>query len=237
MAQISTVMIPCWCVQKNNQMFISPEGIVGAIENIPCREVNVDEILYWCTPVTDYGIGDAIEFRLVDSVNPIGTPPTVDSFLVQRIRDKVGLNKNNTWWVYVLTANDFLNSCATCCGVAAVPMPAFTFMPFVPCTNICPDNNGDLVSYFGLPTLGTDQVYFPTGIYDNIALPAADAGGYANISDLLTFLSSNWGTVGSASPPAALTWAVSSDLLTLEAIGGEEGHSLCVTVQAVIPVT
>ncbi len=109
-SQIATVLVPCFCVQLNNEQFISDTGVIGKVINVPCRNSFVDEVLYWCSPVKDEGIFNQLQFRLAVGDNL--AKPTYDSFLVQRVRDKLS---NNTWWIFVNTSNDFLNSCNTCC--------------------------------------------------------------------------------------------------------------------------
>src|SRR5580765_7858359 len=194
-SQISRVLIPCFVVQLNNQQLISEDGAIGKVENVPCRDSLVDEVLYWCSPVKDEGIFDALQFRL--AIYPNADKPTFDSFLVQRIRDKL---TNYTWWVYVLTVNDFKNSCNSCCGDAAIPMPGVNgdFHPvFAPCQTLCAENNSDqLEGVFGIPTLGAGQQYYPYGSYDNVALPSAPTS-YASIAALLVFLNAHWTNVGS----------------------------------------
>lgn len=229
-SQISTVVIPCLCVQMNNQQFISPEGVIGAIENVPCRASLIEEVLYWCSPVKDEGIFDALQFRLAIGDNL--AQPTFDSFLVQRIEDKL---TNYTWWVYVLTKNDFKNSCNSCCGDTTVPMPGVngSFNPVIaPCQTICAENSdGDVEVVFGLPSKPVGFNYFPTGSYNNNSLTAAAAAGYATTGALLTFLNTNWTNIGS--PNVTFVWSVSGDGLTLIATGGNAGDELCVTANLV----
>ncbi len=227
MAQIATVMIPCTVVQMNNQQFFNADaGTIGAIENIPCRNVFVDEVLYWCSPVKDYGLFDALEFRLVDTANPIGTPPTFDSFIVQRIRDKIS---GTTWWVYVENANNFLNSCATCCGDAAVPMPTPDPYFIAPCQIICAQNDdGDLEAVYGIPTPGSAG-FIAVASFDDTVLPTGDP--VADVNALVSFANSNWSSLGTSSPPATATWSSPDDLTLVATLSDDaEGHSLCVGI-------
>lgn len=222
------ILIPAFVIQMNNQQFIT-DGVIGHVENVPCRNVFVDEVLYWASPVKDEGIFSAIEFRLVNGDNI--AKPTYDSFLVQRIRDKLS---NYTWWVYVNTANDFKNSCNTCCGAASIPMPGITgdFNPVIaPCQTLCAENaDGDLEGVFGLPTLSGSQQYYPYGSYDNVAL-SSSGSSFASIAALLVYLNANWTNVGS--PNTTFVWTASGT--TLIATGGIAGHQLCVTVLAIAP--
>lgn len=226
MAQIATVMIPCTVIQMNNQQFFNPDtGSIGAIENIPCRNVFVDEVLYWCSPVKDYGLFDAFEFRLVDEENPIGTPPTFDSFLTQRIRDKIS---GTSWYVYVETASDFLNSCATCCGEAAVPMPTPGPYFVAPCQVICAQNDlNEYEAVFGIPTPGSNGL-LAVASFDDIELTSGN--GIADAAALVTFANANWSNLG-GSPSILATWSSPDDLTLIATLDNDaEGHSLCVGI-------
>lgn len=233
MAQISTVLIPCWVVQMNNTVFSTDTGIIGRQEDIDCRNVLVDKVLYWATPVKDFGFfeGAALQYRLM--LPPNEAQPTYDSFLVQRIRDKIS---GYTWWIYVTADTDqFISSCETCCGEDVVAMPGLDGFDIIitPCQEICAQNSdGDYQGVFGLPTLNEGEEYLPVGSFDNEALTEAP-DTYATISDLLVFLSVNWNPIGGSSPGFSVTWEVSSDELTLIAVFSDPdiaGHSLCVTV-------
>ena len=234
-SQISRVLIPCLAIQLKNTQFIYDDNVVGKILNVPCRDSFVDELLYWFVPIKDDGIFTGLQIIPADANNPVGSPPTFDSILTQRIRDKLS---NSTWWVYVdgdTPGDQFKTSCNTCCGADAIPMPGTTGgfkIEIAPCQAICDstDANGNYISTFGLPTLESSPptVYFPYGSYNNVALTAASSSGYATVGDLLTFLNgtSLWNT---------FVWTASADNLTLVATGGSLGDSLCVEVLAVTP--
>lgn len=238
MAQISTVLIPCLVVQMNNTVFSTNNGIIGRVENVDCRNVLVDKVLYWASPVKDFGVfeGAALQYRLV--LPPNEDQPTYDSFLVQRVRDKIS---GYTWWIYVTADTDqFVASCETCCGDSAVDMPGTkgeVIAPILiaPCQILCPiDSDGTIAGIFGLPVLEVGQHYYPKGSYSDIAFPTASPTGYASASALVTFLNAQW-NVPTVSPAADIVWAVSSDKLTLTGTGGFEGDSMCVTVIAITP--
>ncbi len=232
-SQIATILIPCLVIQENNQQFITDNTITGKVLNVDCRAVLVDEVLYWGVPVKGDGMFTTIQWILATGADT--AQPTFDSFLVQRVRDKL---TNYTWWIYVLDKNNFKNSCATCCGDAAVPMPGVngSFMPTIaPCQVACDLNSdGDYQNVYGLPALVDDEAYYPVGSYNNEELfEDASANGYSNISLLLSYLDSKTSNIGS--PAVTITWAASSDLLTLLAIGMNELDSLCILIETVVP--
>lgn len=223
MAQISNILIPCFCVQLNNQQFVSDSGVIGKVLNVPCKEMLLEEDLYWCTPVKDHGIFSQLQFRLALGENT--AIPTFDSFLVQRVKDKLS---NFTWWIYVTSANDFANSANTVSTQASIPMPGTTagsFVPVIaPCQKLCSlsSTNSAIGAVFGLPVPTGVQKYYPVGGYNNTALSNA-ATGYATVSALLSYMNSNW---------TGFVWTASADNLTLIATGGFAEDTLCVTVYA-----
>lgn len=233
-SQISNLLIPCFVIQQNNEQFILTQGVVGEVRNVDCREVFVDDILYWASPIKDEGVFTGWQYRLAYDKN--AAKPTFDSFLVQRVRDKLS---GYVWWIYVTSADDFKNSCNTCCGASSIPMPGVngSFRPVIaPCQLICDmiDANGSLYSIFGLPVLEAGQQYYPVGSFNNIALPTAPTS-YASVAALLAFLNLMWVNIGSTSPAVSLHWTASGDNLTLTATGGNSGSSLCVIVNAIAP--
>lgn len=234
-SQIATILIPCLVIQENNQQFITDNTITGKVLNVPCRDVFVDEVLYWGVPVKGDGMFTTIQWILATGSD--AAQPTFDSFLVQRIRDK---DSNYTWWVYVLNKDNFKNSCATCCGVAAVPMPGVngSFMPTIaPCQVACIVNgDGDYYEVYGLPVLPDGETYFPVGSYNNVELFAdASGSGYATVGALITYLDSKTTGLGPASPAVTITWSASGDGLTLIATGMNLGDSLCILIESIVP--
>lgn len=232
-SQISRVLVPCFVIQLNQQQFITDDNILGQVLNVPCRDSFVDEVLYWGVPVKDEGMFTAIQWILATGTN--AAQPTFDSFLVQRIRDKLS---NFTWWVYVLTKNDFKNSCNSCGCDDFIPMPGITgnFLPQIaPCQKLCAIQNdsGAYGAIFGLPTLPAGEVYFPFGSYNNVSLFAASGSGYASISALLAFMNLHWTNIGS--PNVTFVWTASGDGLTLTATGGNIYDNLCVVVEPIVP--
>lgn len=234
-SQIATIVIPCLVIQENNQQFITDNTITGKVLNVPCRDVFIDEVLYWGVPVKGDGMFTAIQWILATGSD--ATQPTFDSFLVQRIRDK---QSNYTWWVYVENNNNFKNSCSTCCGEAATPMPGVdgSFMPTIaPCQAACVLNDdGDYQNVYGLPVLQGSETYFPVGSYNNDELfEDASGSGYPTVADLLAYMNSRTAALGPGSPPVTITWTASGDDLTLFATGMNELDSLCILIENIIP--
>lgn len=232
MAQISTVQIPCWVVQENNEQFLNGDEITGKQIQVPCRNVLLDE--WWAVPVKDAGIFTVLEFiPTEDNYQVPVTQPTYDSFRVVRARDKFS---GYAWWIYG-TEDDFVTSCSTCCDETPTPMPGDDVFPILiaPCQDFCEITNddGDFQAIFGLPSLSAGKVYFPYGSYNNVALTTASTSGYANVAALLSFLNTNWTNLGS--PSQTITWTATADNLTLIATGGNDGDSICVSVIAITP--
>ena len=230
MPNTNHIDIPCLVIQLNQQQFITNNSVVGSLMQVPCDGLK-DSVDYWFVPVKDEGIFSILQPILkIDTDGNAVPKPTFDSFTVCRVRDRL---TNYTYWIYG-SISDFNNSCATCCGDAAVPMPGIggITVTIAPCQIICLRNDSDdLYSVFGLPTLVAGQSYFPIGSYDNIAFTSSAGGGYATRNLLLTFLNASWTNTGSPAS-GAIVWT-SPDPLTLIATGGHEGESICVLVNTV----
>lgn len=222
--QIATILIPCYVVQMNNQIFITGDQVVGQILDVPCRNALIDDVPYWAVPVKDAGIFTTLDYILATGAN--AAPPTYDSFLVVRVRDKLS---GNAWWVYG-TKDNFYTSCSTCCDSPPIPMPGTsgTFVIRVePCQDVCPINSlGTLGTVWGLPTLLAGQTYFAFGSYNNAPLFPGAGNGYITVAALLAFLNLRW---------SQFVWTASPDNLTLFGTGGAVGDVLCVTIVALFP--
>ena len=227
MAQISTVTVPALVIAMNNVLFVETnetETVIGKVINVPCREILYDNTDRWAIPVKDAGIFTILDFEY--KKGDFLAQPSYDSFTVFRIRDK---ESDNEWIIYGTTA-DLINSCATCCGAAAVPMPGISpafKLRIAPCQEMdIEDENGDAYMLFGIPSLEAGEKYFPYGGYNNVELTPASSGGYTDITALLAFLNATW---------TDFVWTKTSDNLTLIATGGEIGDTLCVSVIAIVP--
>lgn len=222
--QIATVLIPCYVVQMNNQLFRTDDEVIGQILEVPCRNALIDDVPYWAVPVKDFGVFTTLDYIL--AVDDNANAPTFDSFLVVRVRDKLS---GNTWWIYG-TKTDFVTSCSTCCDSPAIPMPGTsgTFVIRIqPCQRVCIQNTvGAFYTVWGLPNLLAGQTYFAFGSYNNAALFPGAGNGYPTVTALLAFLNAKW---------TPFVWTVSPDNLTLFATGGALDDSLCVTIIALTP--
>lgn len=222
--QIATVLIPCYVVQMNNQLFKTDDEVIGQILEVPCRNALIDDVAYWAVPVKDAGIFTTLDYIVAAGAN--AAQPTFDSFLVVRVRDKLS---GNSWWIYG-TKTDFITSCSTCCDSPAIPMPGTsgTFVIRIePCQDICLTNiAGAYYTIWGLPTLLPGQTYFAFGSYNNAPLYPGAGNGYPTVTALLAFLNLRW---------TPFVWTASLDNLTLFATGGALNGSLCVTIVALTP--
>ena len=233
-SQISRVEIPCLVIQLNNQQFITDDNIFGQVRLVPCKDSLIDEVLYWGVPVKNTGMFTTIQWILRNGSDY--DQPTFDSFLVQRVRDKL---TNYTWWIYVENGNNFKNSCNTCCGADVVPMPGVdgSFMPQIaPCQQVCDivNGGGQYQAIFGLPVLPVGQKYFPYGSYNNVKLFSnASGSGYSTISALLSYMNANSVNIGS--PAVTITWTASGDGLTLIGTGFNKYDEICVVVESIVP--
>lgn len=232
MPTIPNANIPCLVVQLNNTQFIEGNSVVGRVLNVPCKNDFIDDPDWWAVPIKDDGIFVRFEPIPVASF-PFGAPPTFDSFPVMRVRDKLS---GYTWWIYG-TQNDFLASCASCCGSGAVPMPGTpgagsVSINIAPCSYVCAQNAaGQFITVSALPALEGSEVYYPYGSYNGVPLPTASGAGYATPSLLLTYLNATWTNQGS--PVAHFVWSLSPDSLTLIATGGYNGDELCFVIGTV----
>ena len=232
--QISTITIPCLVIALNNTEFYDNTGYgsLGRVLQVQCRDVFYDNTDAWAIPQTDGGIFTG--FTFIHKAGDFVNQPTYDSFTVFRIRDKFS---DSWWWIYG-TQQDFLASCATCCGEGAVPMPGVSGVDIAiaPCNELCDaiDDDGNFFETVGLPTLGAGQTYFPFGSYNNIAFPDADAGGYATPTLLLNFLNSDWDSAGS--PAIDVTWVNNGNgTFTATFTNGELLDNFCVLIVPITP--
>ena len=227
MAQISTITIPALVISYNNNLFLDPnnsELITGKVLYVPCRNLEFDNEDMWAIPVKDAGVFTGCEFQLKNGI--FLNQPTFDSFTVFQIKDKLA----DEQWIIYGTRTDFINSCATCCGASAVPMPGISPAfgeRIAPCELMDLTNDSEQpYMLFGLPSLQGSERYYPVGSRNNVGYTQASANGYSSISDLLTFLNANF---------TPYTWTVSADNLTLTATGGSIGDSLCISVIGITP--
>lgn len=226
-AQIATVLIPCLVVRYNNQDYIENSTIIGQTLDVPCRNVDIEEVGYWCVPVKNFGVFSEFQMMLQVEKGQNGRfnvpQPTFDSFSVFKVKDKASAK---SWWIYG-TKEQFINSCSTCCGSATSPMPGIDgqFAPIIaPCHVFCDMRNPANTAYrnvFALPNAYGPDTWFPVGSYNNVAFTAANPAGYATPALLLAFLNANW------NQGATLTWSLSADNITLFVDGGALNDTIC----------
>lgn len=220
---IANITVPGPVIQFNNKLYLDENGQYDPHTlNIPCG-VNawVDDIQHWFVPIKDFGIVNTEYCEIVPAVgdNPPGSPPTPDSLLVLRIRDKY--KPYFTWWV-ACTIADYYASCQTCCGATFVPIPAPVLPVIVPCQQICLDASGVLKAVFGAPAdAGTFTAH---GQYNGEVIQILS--GAATLADLVILMNNFWGVIGS--PAGTFVWTSSGN--TVIATGGNEGDSLCVII-------
>lgn len=252
---VGGVAVPCLVLEKNRVKFITAnttdidnQPLVGKVLTIPCRQVDPDSTGdAWCYPIKDHGVFMGFEFipKAWDyqTNNYSVNPPTYDSLTCFRLWDKI--TEDIEWYIYG-SRTDFANSCYTCCpqqNAGYVTMPGvnldgtrnFTWR-VAPTVELgeAVDDDGNIVSYWGLPTLDAGYNYFPFGSYNNIPFPDASPTGYSSTSALLVWLNANAHSVGSPSTPL-LTWTIVSNNSggLLVATGGNSGDIIGLQV---IPV-
>lgn len=227
---IANVSIPAPVIQEKNISYLEDGQYSPKTRNIPCG-VNawVDDIQHWAVPITDYGICTNLFFQPAVGDYPPGTPPTPDSLLVLRIRDKY--KPNFTWWV-ICTIEQYYASCQTCCADDFIPIPDPTLPIIIPCQSVCESQNisNQYISVNGIPELGAGQEYVGYARVNGEEL--TDASG-ATATLLLTDINSKWGTI--SSPSESIVWTKSSDNLTLIGTGFSEGDVVCVLIEAITP--
>jgi hypothetical protein len=228
---MSQTYIPARVIKHNNDVYLTPDLEVGSIQIIPTPGAGgVPDGDFWAVPIADKGIVSGFNFKVTtpDSV----TPPDPQAFHVFRLYMVKGTGQD-VWYVlgrtttqgdidgspfepgYVEVALD-----AECCADdPTLELP--TEAPVVvPCTDICnTDANGKYFTVFGLPSRETGRNYYPYGLYNGVALPAAAGTGYATKTTLLNFLNAGaWGAFG--------LWSYSTNgealILTLDAGTGDD---------------
>src|SRR4029077_7406185 len=111
---IANVTVPAPVIQFKNDLYLTDGQYDPHTLNIPCGiNALVDDIQHWFVPVKDFGIVQYCSIVPAIGDYPVGHPPTVDSLLVLRVRDKY--NRDYVWWV-ACTIAEYYASCQTCCG-------------------------------------------------------------------------------------------------------------------------
>lgn len=172
---------------------------------------------FWCVPIVDGGVYGGWKFL---PYNPGGVntlPPTAQSFAVTKL-SLIPPFGSDYWYVLGTTAQ-YLTAAG---GGAALPL----IVPQLetPCQTLC-NQNSTTGLYFGIlgtpnQTLGWN--FYAYGYFNNVALPALSASGYATLALLLTALNSNWSSVG--------TWTLNGNVLVVTQSAGPGTDTLCAQV-------
>jgi hypothetical protein len=156
---------------------------------------------FWAIPVNDEDAVTSIEFvpyNLLD--NSPTTQPLPYALPAVKIRWQGVNNIGKPDYYFVL---------GTSAQWAAASLPTQTSLVYWP-TSQQAWPTGVLNQYeftLGVPSLTVGQTLFPKGWINGVALAAASAGGYANITALLAFLNANWNTY--SSPAISIVWTAS----------------------------
>lgn len=227
-------------IQKNNSVFVSDASVykdstdiitsgIGVTMEIPCPDSSSGGVIdgdFWAKPVNE-GVVAGFTFVPYNVGDPNASAPDIQSFAVVKISSRFSRDD----WYALGTSTDYINSCAACCDTSpAVLMPDATDLPNeAPCQTLCQqDTDGDYFAILGLPTLdGTHPRYYPYGYFNDVALTAGSASGYASTGTLLTFLNASWTEVG--------TWSVSNGVLIATQTDGDGTDVLCAAVVAINP--
>lgn len=244
---VGTVAVPCLVLEKNRVQFIEldDEYVVGKVLSIPCRSIDEDSTGdVWAVPIRDYGVFTGLEFIPKTGIYKT-VAPTYDSRTAFRIWDKI--TEELEWYVYG-SRTDFFNSCTTCCAnlnSSYVPMPGvnsdgtknlvWRVAPTILLDSAVKDSNGNLISYWGIPSLDTGYNFYPYGSFNNIPFPDAPSTGFTTKELMLSWLNTNCSSVGSPSV-ATLTWTILPDesgIGSLVATGGTVDDVIGLSVVAV----
>lgn len=231
---MSATFIPALVIKHNNDVYLTPELVVGVSLPIPTPgSGGVIDGDYWAVPISDNGIVTGFNFEPTTPDNI--DFPTEQSFHVFRLITRFG---NDVWYVrgsttfdgespanpgYIQAAQD-----AECCAADPVSLP--TDVPeLFPCQTACEfdaDNNYFFV--LQTPTLQAGQNWVGNGYLNGEVLPEITAN---TVGALETALDGNWTGVGS--PAVTIAWQV---LPTGQIIGtiadGDGTDTLCSKIVA-----
>lgn len=232
---MSATFIPALVIKHNNDVYLTPELVVGVTMAIPTPGAGgVIDGDYWAVPITDNGIVTGFNF---EPTTPDSTEmPTEQSFHVFRLISRFG---NDVWYArgsttfdgespanpgYIQAAQD-----AECCDETPRVLP--TDVPeLFGCQTACEfDANGNYFFVLQTPSLAAGQTYAANGYLDGVALPEVTG---ATVGALETDLDSNWTNVGS--PAIEIAWQVTASGVIVGTITDGDGTNvLCAKVTAV----
>lgn len=216
-------------IQLNNDAYLqdgqySPRNLNG----IPCGDnALVDTINHWAIPIQDYGICTNFFFQPATGDYPPGTPPTPDSLLVLRVRDKYLPNWN--FWV-ICTIDEYYASCAVCCTDDPILLPTPILPIIIPCQKLCEATNadGDYFVTFAAPPLGAGQHF---QVYGQLNEEVLDPFEATDLNDLISKLNSNF---DGGSPAPDIEWTrVDSTIIGTFQDGEGADDSFCLLINAI----
>lgn len=176
---------------------------------------------YWCVPIVSQGVYGGWKFLPYNSafggINSV--QPDAQAFAVTRISLQPQFGSDD-WYILGTTAQ-YLTAAG---GGAALPL----VVPVneVACQTLCNQNNtsGLYFGAIGIPTQTLGWNFYAYGYFNQVALTALSASGYATPALLLTALNASWSGVG--------TWTLSADNRTLivTQTAGPGTDTLCAAV-------
>lgn len=201
MAYTTTALI----LESNGEVFLRGNNVlkagndIGKVGLVPTPDGGgSNEGDFWATPINDEGAVTGIQFQpynLLDN-SPVNQPKPY-SLPATKIRVMGVLTNGKPDYYFVL---------GTSAQWAAASLPDATSLVYWPQSQRALPT-GVLNTYaftLGVPSLAVGQTLFFKGWINGVALAAASAGGYANISELLVFLNANVNTYGS--PAISVVW-------------------------------
>jgi len=203
---MAVTFIESLIVQHGNDVKLV-DGVFGEAGVVPTPSAGgLPDGDYWAVPVNNGSVSGVT----YNPTTPGSTDkPDVQAFHVMRLLNRFGSDV----WHLIGTTEEYIAAAkdAECCTESSPPniMPVDQ-ITVAPCQQICSDSEGVFTAVLGLPTISGAERYFPIGFFNGVALAAANPAGYANTTDLLTFLNANW-----LDGNLAATWAVSAAPYTL----------------------
>lgn len=171
---------------------------------------------FWASPINDNGIITGITFTPYNLNNGLPAKPHPYSVAVCKIRWQ-GVNTNGK--------PDYYFVLGTSTQWAAGSLPTASSLVYWPAIinpqqvvgsdGVVVPNSFEFI--LGLPTINYSSpilTFFPVGYLNDVALTAATANGYANTTLLLSFLNTNWTTIGS--PSISITWSLSPNATSVK---------------------
>lgn len=233
---MSATFIPALVIKHNNDVYLTPDLVVGVTMSIPTPgSGGVIDGDFWAVPINNYGIVSGFNF---EPTTPNSTDaPSDQSFHVFRLISRFG---NDVWYVRgSSTSNDDASSPtnfgyieasqdAECCSETPRALP--TDIPdLAPCQEMCEwDADQSYFAVFQLPALtGTTPNFYAYGSFNGVPLTALSSTGYASPGALVTALNTNWSSVG--------TWAYTNGVLKVTQTDGPGTDVLCVNIIAINP--